>query len=252
MAEARRNCFSRIGAAGSNRGCGRGWRCLAGGDLKITVAGRDILGSLFWYSQIAKDPEVDEAVRWFATAKWKAKADRDRTARLLPIWIHTMAERSPEAALEAIHKYQETGQLPLMGTSMELYDELCRRRGCPPQIAHPPAPPPIDKEAMMAKMMQKTMSSVLGGLAEIEGDSMVVSNAIDGERYEIGLRDGRIVRLSDNKIVRLEIDWTRPPFSPFKSMITAATSPGRNYFRAMLCAQMLSGALPVGSIVGRS
>jgi len=100
----------------------------------------------------------------------------------------------------------------------------------------------------MAKAMQKAMGSVLGGAAQLEGDSVVVSNAIDGERYEIGLRDGRIVRLSDSKIVRLEIDWSVPPFSPFKSMIDVGdmTNPfGRNYFRAMLCAQVLSGAMPI-------
>jgi len=219
-----------------------------GRDLKITVAGRDILGSLFWYSQLAKDPSVDEAVRWFATAKWKAKTDRERTARLLPIWIVTMMERSDELALEAIHTYRDTGQLQLMGTSIELYEELCRRHGRKPQIAAPPPPPKIDKEAMMAKAMQKAMGSVLGGAAQLEGDSVVVSNAIDGERYEIGLRDGRIVRLSDSKIVRLEIDWSVPPFSPFKSMIDVGdmTNPfGRNYFRAMLCAQVLSGAMPI-------
>ena len=48
--------------------------------------------------------------------------------------------------------------------------------------------------------------------------------------------------------MRLEIDWTQLPFSPFKSMIDAGdlTNPfGRNYFRAMLCAQVLSGALHV-------
>ena len=100
----------------------------------------------------------------------------------------------------------------------------------------------------MAKAMQKAMMSVLGGAAQLSGDSMVVSNAASGERYEIGVRDGRIVRLSDGKTVRLEIDWSVPPFSPFKSMIDTGdlTNPfGRNYFRAMLCAQVLSGALPV-------
>lgn len=220
----------------------------AGRDLKITVAGRDILSSLFWYSQLAKDPKVDEAVLWFATAKWKAKVDRDRTARLLPIWIHTMVERSPELALDAIHTYKATGQLDLMGTSMELYEELCRRYERKPEIAPPPPPPPLDKEAMMAKRMQKAMSSVLGEAPQLVGDSLVVSNEGTGERYEIGLRDGRIVRLSDGKTVRLEIDWTRPPFSPFKSMIDGEDlrNPfGRNYFRAMLCAQVLSGALAV-------
>jgi len=96
--------------------------------------------------------------------------------------------------------------------------------------------------------MQKAMSWVLGEAAQITGDLVSVSNAATGERYEIGLRDGRIVRLSDNKTVRLEIDWSRPPFSPFKGMIDSGDMMdpfGRNYFRAMLCAQVLSGTLPV-------
>jgi hypothetical protein len=222
----------------------------AGSDLKITITGRDILGALFWYSQLAKDAKVDEAVRWFARAKWKTKTHRQRTARLLPIWIHTLMERSPEYAVETIHTYQETGQLDLIKTSLKLYEELCRRDGKQPRIAPPPPMPPLDKEAkdaMMAKMMQTAMGHVLGGAAaEIAGDLLVVSNAQNGESYEIGLRDGRIVRRSDGKTLRLEIDWSRPPFGPFKTMLDSqdlADPFQKNYFRAMFCARVLSGAM---------
>ena len=216
----------------------------AGTGLKITVAGRDILGSLLWYSQLARDTQVDEAVRWFATAKWKTKADRDRTARLLPIWIRTLTERCPEMALDAIHAYKATGQLALMGSSIKMYEELCQRFDRKPEIAVLPPPPPIDRDALKAKSMQKAMNSVMGGVAQITGDTVTVSNKDSGERYEIGLRDGRIVRVSDGKIVRLEIDWSRPPFGPFKNMMDAGDvqNPlGRNYMRAMLCARVLSG-----------
>jgi hypothetical protein len=224
----------------------------SGSALKITVAGRDILGSLLWYSQLTKDPKVDEAVRWFATAKWKAKVDRDRTARLLPIWIHTMtvreSEPAPTQALDAIHAYKAAGQLELNGTSLELYQELCRRCERTPEIAPPPPAPPVDTEAVIAKVMQKSMHRQLGEAVQFAGDSMVVSNKVTGERYEIGLRDGRMVRLSDGKTVRLEIDWTQSPFRHLKSMIDGgdlANPFGRNYSRAMLCARILAGAIPV-------
>lgn len=219
----------------------------AGRELKLTVAGRDILNSLFWYSQLAQDPRVDEAVRWYATAKWKAKSDRDRTARLLPVWIHTLTERCPDLAIDTIHAYRATGQVTLMAKSVDLYEALCKRYGRTAEIAAPPPPPPIDREALMSKMMQKAMAGVLGDGAKLDGDTLVVSDPL-GDRYEIGLRDGRIVRLSDGKTVRLEIDWSVPPFSPFKDMIDSGdlNNPfGRNYFRTMVCAQVLSGTLPV-------
>ncbi len=220
----------------------------SGRELKITVAGRDILGSFLWYSQLAEDAQADEAVRWFATANWKAKVDRDRTARLLPIWIHTLRERSPEQAVDAIHAYQATGQLELRGTSLKLYEEVCRRYEREPQIAHPPPAAPPDLEAMKSKAMQKAIASIMGGAAQLAGDSMVVANPKTGESYEVGLRDGRIVRRSDGKPVRLEIDWNYPAFRPYKSMIDGrdlADPFGRNYFRAMFCARVLSGEMAV-------
>ena len=228
----------------------RGWfePFRAGRELKITVAGRDILGALFWYTQLAQDPQADEAARWYATAKWKSKADRDRTARLLPIWIHTLRERSPDQAVDAIHAYKASGQLELLGMSLQLYEELCERYERKPEIAHPPPAPPLDKDAMTAKAMRKAVGSLMGGAAQPAGDSMVVSNQKTGERYEIGLRDGRIIRQSDGKPVRLEIDWDYPAFRPYKSMIDGgdlADPFGRNYFRAMFCARVLSGAMAV-------
>lgn len=219
-----------------------------GGEWKLTVTGRDILGALLWYAQLAKDPAVDEAVCWFATAKWKTKADLARTARLLPMWIYTLSERSPDEALDAIHRYRSTGQLDLTEKSLALYKALCKRYGRTPEIAPPPPPPPFDKDAWMAKQMSKLVASPLGGSGTLEGESLRVANPTTGEEYEIELRGGRIVRQSDGKVVRLEIDWSNPPFSFFKGMIDARDliDPlGPNYQRAILCAQVLSGVLQI-------
>jgi hypothetical protein len=127
--------------------------------LKITVAGRDILLALFWYAQLAKDAQVDEAVLWFATAKWKAKTDLDRTARLLPVWIHTLRERCPDKAIDAVHAYKATGQLDLTGKSLDLYNELCKAQGRSPEI-EPPVLPVFDKEVFLRTQLAKVVLAV--------------------------------------------------------------------------------------------
>ncbi|MFN7936335.1 MAG: hypothetical protein U0R19_23610 [Bryobacteraceae bacterium] len=215
--------------------------------LKLTLPGRDMLAALLWYTHLAKDPQTDEALLWYATAKWKTQADLARTARLLPVWVHAVIERAPDQAIDAIHAYQATGQLGLQDKTLEMYEAHCRRQGRKPEIAPPPPPPPIDTAAFLEKNLNRAMVGLMGGAAQLSGGMMSVASP-DGDTYEINSRDGRITRLSDQKHVRLEIDWSQPPFSPFRQMIDSAdlNAPFQpNYFRAMLCAQILSGALPV-------
>jgi hypothetical protein len=215
--------------------------------LKLTLPGRDMLAALFWYAHLAQDAGTDEALLWYATAKWKTQADLGRTARLLPVWVYALIERTPDKAIDAIHTYQATGQLALQDRTLEMYEEHCRRCGRKSEIVAPPPPPPFNPAAFMEKSLNRAITGLMGTMAGLSGDVMSVK-APDGERYEIGTRDGRITRLSDGKRVRLEIDWSVPGFGPFRHMVDAADLNGPfqpNYLRALICAQILSGRLPV-------
>jgi hypothetical protein len=219
----------------------------SGKPLKITVTGRDILIALFWYARLAKDPKVDEAICWFATAKWKAKTDLDRTARLLSVWVRTLRDRCPDQAVDVIHAYAATDQLELQDNTLEIYNELCERAGRTPELQAPPKTPIPSHESLVQKQMGKLLPGLLGSQAALDGDSITVADP-HGLRYTIDTRHGRIVRLSDNKIVRLEIDWDELPFKPFKGIVDTMDLmyPLRpNYARAMFCAQVLSGSLPI-------
>jgi hypothetical protein len=92
------------------------------------------------------------------------------------------------------------------------------------------------------------MIGALGGVApEAETDQIEISNA-KGVSYQIDTRNGRIVRLTDNKVLRLVIDWTLPEFRPFQQMMDGMDmiNPFQpNLFRTMFCAQILSGVLDV-------
>jgi hypothetical protein len=220
--------------------------------LKITTVGRDVIGALFWYSLLADkhDQELNEALTWFGQAKWKSKADAGRIAMLVPVWIHVMAERlPPNVAIDAIHSFRDTGQLALFDKSVGLYKDICARVGRTPEIEPPPPGPPVDLEAIQAKWMDKAFAIVGGPGVTLDGeDTISVTHAETGDQYQISRKDGRMVRLSDGRPVRLEIDWSVPPFSPFKQMADSAdiADPFKpNYFRLMLCTQILSGSLGI-------
>ena len=63
----------------------------------------------------AKDPEVDEAVSWFASAQWKTKEDKSRITNILPTFVYVMIERSPELAYRTLETYNRKGPAPLAG-----------------------------------------------------------------------------------------------------------------------------------------
>ena len=163
---------------------------------------------------------MEGALGWFGAAQWNARADRNRTTRLLPVWVHAILERTPDRALEAITAYQSAGGFALQGKSLEMYQELCHRLGRVPQIETPP-PPSVDPAALMEHHMNRTLTGLLGDTVEVSADVMSVRSP-DGDTYEVGMRDGRIRRLSDGRQVRLEIDWNEFPFSVFRGAIDAA------------------------------
>lgn len=217
-----------------------------GEGIRISVAGRDLMVALFWYSLLAADPEVDEAVLWFSQANWKTKADRKRTERLLPVWTYTIAARSPEKAIDTIHRYRDHGGLALTGRSLKTYKALCERFGIESEI-HAPAAPVFDLKAHRRETLKGMLSQFVNGESALDEDVVRVNGAT-GEQYQIGLIDGRILRMSDGKPVRLEIDWNESPFQPFKQMIDwqDLRDPfAPNLTRVVLCAQILSGALGV-------
>jgi hypothetical protein len=159
-----------------------------------------------------------------------------------------MGERlPPNAAIDAIHAFRDTAQLALFDKSVGLYNDICARAGRAPEIEPPPPGPPVDLEAMTAKWMDKAFIGFGGAAVTLGGEGTIdVTHAGTGEQYRISREDGRMVRLSDGKPVRLEIDWSVLPFSPFKQMADSAdiADPFKpNYFRLMLCTQILSGSL---------
>jgi hypothetical protein len=59
------------------------------------------------------------------------------------------------------------------------------------------------------------------------------------------METGRIIRVSDGKVVRVELDLTKPPYQFFKTQIDGADlNPGPlgglNLIRVTMCAQVLA------------
>ncbi len=94
-------------------------------------------------------------------------------------------------------------------------------------------------------MMLKRLNSMAGPGVEVGEETVEVTDPA-GVRYTIDVLDGRILRHKDNKAVRLEIDFSRPPFRPFKQIFDNMDmmNPFKpNYARTMMLAQILSGQL---------
>src|SRR5262249_25780727 len=182
--------------------------------------------------------EVDEAISWLASAQWKTKQDKSRMTTLLPAFVYVMIERSPELAYRTLEIYNRKGPEPLAGRTFRMYEELCARFGQKPSAEAPPAPKPPDRDEIMRGLMERLLSSPN---TRIDGDALIVTGVRDS--YVIHIKEFRIVRRSDGRLVRLEIDWSKPLFSPFRAMLDGMDlqDPFRpNYFRILLCAQILS------------
>jgi len=219
--------------------------------LHLTVCGRDVLRNLMWYALLAKDPEVDEAVAWFASAAWRSKRDQSCSETLLPAFAFVMLERSGELAYAAFETFHRKGKVQLHGKVLQLYQELCARLGRTPSAQAPPQPlPPVPAGVMPAIVKRFADPSKV----RMENDRLVVSGA--RETYEIDVRDSRIVRRRDGRTIRLELDFSKPNFSMLRSMLDNQdlNDPFRpNYFRLMICAlALVRDDINVESIVAES
>jgi hypothetical protein len=204
--------------------------------LHLTVCGRDVLRNLVWCALVVKDPQVDEAVGWFASAEWRSKRDQSCSETILPTFVYVMLEASDELAYGALEVFHRKGKAPLRGKSLQLYRELCARLGRQPS-AEPPAPLQAADDTLPGIVKQFVDPSKV----RIENDCLVVAGV--RETYEIDMKEFRIVRRSDGRPIRLELDFSQPVFSGLRSMLDSRDldRPFRpNYFRLAICAGVLA------------
>ena len=108
--------------------------------LKLTVPGRDLLRILMWYALIAENSAVDEALSWYAQAKWKNKASSDRAATTGTAFAYVMPERNPRLAHQVFEEMLATGATEGGGKIELAYRTLCERYGCQPVQPKVPGP----------------------------------------------------------------------------------------------------------------
>jgi len=206
--------------------------------LKLTVRGRDVLRNLMWYALVAKDPQVDEAIAWFATASWKTKGAKSYTAKLLPAWAYVLGQHSIPLAVDALETYAREGGLQLEGKTFRMYQEYCAAAGRSAGIAAQPAPPPPPSMAELMLQATGKAMSVMGMAARVENGVMRVKGQLD--EYLISISDGAITRVSDGRHVRLEIDMSQGPYRHFRAALDGPDIQGQpNMFRVMACARIL-------------
>jgi hypothetical protein len=209
----------------------------AGEALHLTVCGRDVLRCLMWYALLAGDPQVDEAVGWFASAEWRNKRDQSCSETLLPAFVYVMGERSEELAHQALETLHRKGKVHLRGKLLQAYLELCARLGRTPAVQAVQEPTPTVPTGVLASIVKR-----FGDASKIrmENDRLVVSGI--REIYEIDVLESRIVRRSDGRPVRLELDFSQPALAMLRPMMDSQdlSDPFRpNYLRLMVCARVL-------------
>lgn len=205
--------------------------------LRLTVPGRDVLRNLMWHALVAQDPEVDEAVSWFGSAQWRTKRDKNCATRILPSFIYVMVERSPELAYTAMETLNRKGNGSLPPKAFRMYADFCARLGRKPSVEAPPTPKPPGVSEMLRSFVKRFANP---SKLRVEGEDLVVTGVRDS--YLIQVQESRITRRSDGRPVRLELDFSQPQFSAFRDVMDGwdLDNPFRpNYFRLMLCAQVL-------------
>jgi hypothetical protein len=167
-----------------------------GQPMRLTVTGRDLLRNLVWYgAYIAKDPQVDRAISWFATAKWKTKADAGCMVAILPSFVMAVIERMPDNAAEVLGPLEPV----LQGKTHDLYREHCAGRAGRVIAPYVPQPMP-DPEVLKRRMMESAITQ-FGG--KVVGNEIWIQGPTDRYRIEISA-EAPIVRESDGKRV-----WVR-------------------------------------------
>jgi len=206
--------------------------------LKLTVRGRDVLRNFMWYALLAKDPQVDQALAWFATAQWKTKDAKNYTAKLLPAWAYVLGQRSIPLAVDALETYTREGGFQLEGKTYRMYTEYCSEAGRSTGISAPAPPPaPSSMAELTIQAAQKSLAA-LGMTATVESGAVRVKGKLD--EYLVSINDGAITRVSDGRPIRLELDMNQGPYRHFKAALDGPDIQGQpNMFRVMLCARIL-------------
>jgi len=221
--------------------------------LRLTVPGRDVLRLLIWYSMVAEDPSVDDALGWYAQAKWKTKESSDRAARADTAFAHVMAQRNPAGARQAFETMIQSGRAVEGTKTQAAYLKLSEQAGTPVVPAQASERKIVTPEALKAKrdaMMKQMLLQQLGE-GSWDGDILVVN--AKGETYRIDSISGRITRESDGAVVRVEIPYDAMPYKFFREQIDAhdLRNPGEpNLMRTVMCARViLRGGEGPGRIV---
>jgi hypothetical protein len=202
-----------------------------------------MLRLLIWYSMVAEDPSVDEALAWFSQAKWKTKESADRAARADTAFAYVMAQRSPDAARAAFEQMIQSGRA-VQGTKTEAaYLKLSEQAGTPVLAARVSDKKGPDLEALKAKhndLLKQMLLQQLGKGCSWDADTLVIK--LDAETYRIDSVSGRITRDSDGAVVQVEIPYDEMPYKFFKSQVDAHDlhNPGQpNLMSAIMCAMVI-------------
>ena len=270
-----RAAFAQLGVE-KFRVCFRAWfeHFRAHEPLKLTVPGRDLLRILMWYAIVAEDPGVDEALAWYAKAKWKNKASSDRAATTATAFAYVLPARDPKLARRVFEEMLATGATFGGGKIEQAYRQLCELEAKQPVQAQVSSNRP-DPQAAVAKLMEKRtrmMKQILlqivnadpmggplsfsatGGRRPVDarwdGDTLVMKTSRD--TYRLEARTSRITRASDGAVVHVEIPWEEPVYKMLRAQIDAHDlhQPGEpNWMSLAICARVLADDESGGRIV---
>jgi hypothetical protein len=146
-----------------------------GEPLRITITGRNLLRVLMWYTLIAKDDTVDQALLSFANARWKTKQFATRVAQAEMAFSYVLGQRESKAALPILEALVESGRAFEGSTTHGVYQQLCARHNRVPVKAVPqnarqakePAPNPI-LDNMTVGELRNIVQGKLPGLRGVE------------------------------------------------------------------------------------
>jgi hypothetical protein len=129
--------------------------------LRLSTPGRDALRCLIWDCGLAgPDPQLNDALSWISSAKWKNKESRDRLMKIEGPLNEILSASHPESVMKIDR----------------------------------PAPKPADPQAAMTKvMLQMLKATPVADRIEIHPDHILVRGERD--HYRIGM-DGIVTRRS--------------------------------------------------------
>lgn len=174
-----------------------------GQPVKLTLAGRDVLGQLLWAAGVDRQPLTLEAVSWFSAAVWKTKDAESRVDSLYSAFASTIAQADAELALSSMERLVVAGKAPAGTNLRNRYQALCAELGRTPAAVDEPVvrkQEPLSLQAIALKTLRRLLPS--GERQHWEGQVLVVRGQCD--QYRIDTETGRVTRLSDGCSVRVK------------------------------------------------